>query len=167
MDWDSYESVDVRGAISKVGHILNGRDLDGKKRPLGPVNMRPLRYLMLLYLAKMSPKYKDMGKAVNNHLYFSTPHLDKVASDMNPQLEFDRKRCLEVYEKYSKAGLVDIVEENHVTRVGITEAGETKCLENLEDLMSNEYPSEKDHFFRPKVVALKTPVTTNEARYDN
>jgi hypothetical protein len=140
--------IDPATAIIKVAHILNGKDEYGNNLPVGPVNMRSNRYLILLYLATVSPRHTSLGKIYGERIYFSAPNLKKIAKSLYIPLNFDRQRCIEdVYSIHSKQNLVEIRTENNYRRISLTDLGITKCLDILRDLIITNFPEEKDQFF--------------------
>lgn len=143
--------IDPRIAIIKVAPILNGKDEHGNKLPVGPVNMRGIRYLMLIYLATFSQTYRSLGKIRGKRIYFSAPDLQKIARSLYIPLNFDRQRCIEdVYMPYAEQNLVEIKTENNYRRISLTDLGSTKCMDILKDLIISNFPEEKELFFNAK-----------------
>lgn len=140
--------IDPATAIIKVAYILNGKDEHGNNLPVGPVNMRSNRYLILLYLATVSPRHTSLGKIHGEKIYFSAPNLKKIAKSLCVPLNFDRQRCIkDVYAMHAKQNLVEIRAENNYRRMSLTDSGITKCLDILRDLIITNFPEEKDQFF--------------------
>jgi hypothetical protein len=146
---ENSDLVDIPGAIMRVAYILNGVNDEGKKLPLGPVNMKAIRYLMILYLASLSSTSKFLARIQDNDLYFSMPNLLKISKNVSIPLKFDRTRSLDIYKIHATNELVNIRKYSDGTRVAITEAGRRNCTEILRDLIITNYPEEKNIYLQP------------------
>jgi hypothetical protein len=147
------DSFDVFRGVQQVVYLLNGRNIDGIKLPLGPTDQRSNRYLILLLLAK-TPNYKYKGKIFKDGLFFSLPNLKKIANSFSPvAIDFDRQRAFkDVFEKFEKEKLIKIKKEGNNRLFGLTEFGESECKNILQELCLLVNPNYNIVTIKPKIV---------------
>jgi predicted transcriptional regulator len=131
-------NTDLLIKIKEVKSLLNGVTPDGKEATYASL-FKIWRYAIILLVSINFPGFEEHTKQIQSTTYINFYRLNKIAKFLD--LKFDRtKMAYKIYTELESKGLTRTITDDNKTFITVTEKGQEKCLEKLDQLLKlNEY----------------------------